>query len=164
MIEPPSLEAKTKFGSNLFRLSGVQLGHVLQVLDLRCPRALERPVSANSNEPNSTTNGFPPSNNNGEEVEINVDAMDLRTFYELDAYVKDRISKSRKKNINTSAVDKDDLGTHHGPSSLENLSSPYRTGASGGANFDADADNTYSFYSPSGGRSSSSKKIGKRKR
>ena len=171
-MEPPTLEAKTKFGSNLFRLTGVQLGHVLQVIDLNCPRALERPSNETNKNASNDEYGIASM---GDEVEINVDAMDLRTFYELDSYVKEKISKSRKKhpvsNQNSSFClhsndheqnsslsgqkEKDNYNnTHygHGSSSVGDLSPP-----SGNASIESDLDYV-------GGRSSSAKKSGKRKR
>lgn len=173
-IEPPSLEAKTKFGSNLFRLTGVQLGHVLQLLDLRCPRALERPVNANDvmNNASNGNGGDGVSNIGGEEVEINVDAMDLRTFYELDSYVKERISKSRRKistgNNSPSAGgngQKEGISNNsqHGTSSLGDYSPSAFMSGSASASIDSDMDNGFSA-SVGGSKSSSSKKIGKRKR
>ena len=69
---------KTKFSGNLFRLSGTDLGHVLQILDLRCSHALE-------------------NSRKEDEMDINVDAIDPRTFYELEAYVKEKVEKSENK-------------------------------------------------------------------
>ena len=74
-----SLDVKTSFANNIFRLSGMELGHVLQIIDLKCPNALEQPElehEAGSEEA---------------EVEINVDAIDPRTFAELDRYVKEKM-------------------------------------------------------------------------
>jgi len=147
-MEPPSLDAKTKFGSNLFRLTGVQLGHVLQVIDLKCPRALERPLTPNdpSNAPSSS---LPPPN--GENVEINVDAIDMKTFYELDHYVKERISKNRRK---SSGEKEDSLSRSTSGSVLDNLSQS--------STFTS---NQYFRSNQSGSSGSgSSKKVGKRKR
>mmetsp|Transcript_21169 Transcript_21169/g.38204 ORF Transcript_21169/g.38204 Transcript_21169/m.38204 type:complete len:249 (-) Transcript_21169:261-1007(-) len=70
----PSLESKTRFGANLFRLSGTELGHLMQVIDLKCPQALEQPGGGAVGD-----------------VEINVDLMDSRTFTELDRYVRDKV-------------------------------------------------------------------------
>lgn len=83
-----SLDAKTKFASNIYRLSGMELGHVLQVIDLKCPQALEQPdPSPSGMNSKESSCGF-----GGEaEVEINVDALDLRTFNELDRYVKEKV-------------------------------------------------------------------------
>ena len=59
----------------------MELGHVLQVLDLRCPQSLERPdPSANLPDKRDST-----------DIEIDVDAIDPRTFAELDRYVKEKM-------------------------------------------------------------------------
>lgn len=107
--EVPSLDAKTMFGANLFRLTGVQLGHVLQVLDIRCPRALERPTSASwgHSNPSDNCNGnnISGTNDGDEEIEVNVDAMDPTIFYELDSYVREKVLSNRN-----SVANKDGIG------------------------------------------------------
>lgn len=82
-----SLDVKAKFAANIFRLSGMELGHVLQVLDLKCPNALEDPESSADSNTRTSLN----SQVDEAQVEINVDAIDPRTFAELDRYVKDKI-------------------------------------------------------------------------
>jgi len=76
-----SLDVKARFASNIFRLSGMELGHVLQVIDLKCPNALEDPNPSNAEKENYGV----------AQVEINVDVIDPRTFSELDRYVKDKM-------------------------------------------------------------------------
>eukprot|EP00558_Chaetoceros_sp_UNC1202_P010010 CAMPEP_0197239400 /NCGR_PEP_ID=MMETSP1429-20130617/5877_1 /TAXON_ID=49237 /ORGANISM="Chaetoceros sp., Strain UNC1202" /LENGTH=224 /DNA_ID=CAMNT_0042698813 /DNA_START=119 /DNA_END=793 /DNA_ORIENTATION=- len=78
-----SLDAKTKFASNIFRLSGMEIGHVLQVIDLKCPQALEQPDPSMEMPRGAFLDDS--------EVEINVDAIDPRTFAELDRYVKEKM-------------------------------------------------------------------------
>ncbi len=56
---------------------------MLQVIDLKCPQALEQPDPSSSN-----TDNF---GGGDAEVEINVDALDQRTFTELDRYVKEKV-------------------------------------------------------------------------
>lgn len=111
-----SLEQRTRFGANLFRLTGMQLGHVLMKLDLNCPKALESPSYLHDNndvddENNSTNNDDGSSEEeserdmsssphrilDGEQIEINVDLIDAKTFAELDAYVKEKMLL-RKRN------------------------------------------------------------------
>lgn len=77
---PLSLDTKTRFASHLFKLSGKELGHVMQVLDLRCPQALEQPDDENCGEKGLAT-----------QIEINVDAIDSRTFFELEKYVNEKV-------------------------------------------------------------------------
>ena len=86
---PPSLDVKTKFASNLLRLTGMELGHVIQVLDLKCPQALEQP-DYDQHQGQSVL---------ATDVEINVDAIDNRTFIDLDKYVREKVDpKSSNKN------------------------------------------------------------------
>jgi hypothetical protein len=85
-----NLDAKTKFAKNLLRLSGMELGHVLHVIDIRSHQALEQPDESAKSHVDKFS---------GEsEVEINVDAIDLRTFTELDRYVKEKM-KARSNDV-----------------------------------------------------------------
>ena len=119
----------------MYRLSGEELGHVLQVLDIRCPNALEKideyhddeeyhddtnenaNASSSSAVESSTELSYPSSLDNtgtsfaDEEpsVEINVDVIDARTFAELDRYVKEKM-KARSNGVAEA------LGGDHGGS------------------------------------------------
>lgn len=134
-----SLDAKMKFTSSLYRLSGVELGHILQVLDLRCPQALElvdtcppkkegkegidhsSPTTAAATTAATTTDDDDDNNDDESkrsskkkrspdyptpdgilqtELEINVDAIDSRTFMELDRFVSEKIMAKTTANIN----------------------------------------------------------------
>ena len=66
----------------------MELGYVLQVLDLRCPQALEMP------DPSSKPNDDKVV---ASEVEINIDAIDSKTFAELDRYVTGTMSNKAKR-------------------------------------------------------------------
>jgi len=91
------LDVKTKFASNLFLLSGMEIGHVIQVLDLRCPQALDNPNPTSTNGvAEAVARGVVEGGNkrqktHGSNVEINVEAIDGRTFGELDRYVKEKM-------------------------------------------------------------------------
>lgn len=76
-----NLDIKMAFASKLFQLSGMELGHVLKIIDLKCPKALEQP------DPSPVRK----SQTEAASVEINVDKLDSRTFAELDRYVKDKL-------------------------------------------------------------------------
>lgn len=71
---PPSLDEKTQFAGNIFKIGGDALGTVMQLIDVRCPVAIERNI-----------------NGAEDELEINVDALDPRTFHELDAFVREKV-------------------------------------------------------------------------
>jgi hypothetical protein len=90
------LDVRTRFAARLQRLSGMELGHVLQTIDLRCPEALEDP------DPESLASDAPPPIRAGHryawdefdggcQVEVDVDAIPPETFWELDRYVKERV-------------------------------------------------------------------------
>jgi hypothetical protein len=85
---PPSLDVRTKFASNLFRLNGEELGYVLQMIDLRCPHAVES-IRPSREEPEDY--GDDVKREKDVEAEINVDAIDPKTFAELDRYIKERL-------------------------------------------------------------------------
>ena len=71
MPPTPSIDARSKFGANIFLLSGVELGHVMTTLELECPKVLE---------------GW------GEEhVEINVDEIPMKVFSNLNSYVTSKV-------------------------------------------------------------------------
>jgi len=82
------LDVKTKFAGNLLLLSGMEIGHVMQVLDLRCPQALENPSITNCTNNNNDREMKRKAASN---VEINVEAIDAKTFAELDRYVKEKM-------------------------------------------------------------------------
>ena len=89
------LDVRTRFAARLQRLSGMELGHVLQVIDLQCPEALEDPA------PESLTSDAPPlihghryawdEFDGGCQVEVDVDSIPPDTFWELDRYVKEKV-------------------------------------------------------------------------
>jgi hypothetical protein len=88
---PPSLDARTKFASNLFRLNGEELGYVLQIIDLRCPHAVEN-IRPSMEEPAVDEDGVDNVKKEKDiEAEINVDAIDPKTFSELDRYMKEKL-------------------------------------------------------------------------
>lgn len=68
----PALDARARFGANLFLLSGVELGWVFTELELHCPQALE-PWGESK-------------------VEINVDEISNDTFARLNKYVSDLLA------------------------------------------------------------------------
>lgn len=90
-----TLDIRTRFAARLQRLSGMELGHVLQVLDMRCPDALDDPTeeSLPSGAPRVTKqhNYSWETFDGGCQLEIDVDVIPPDVFYELDKYVKDKV-------------------------------------------------------------------------
>ena len=84
----PTLESRVKFASDLFKLTGVELGHAIQVIDLRCPHALEKPTIGVGKQADDNVDG-----SIEDELEVNVDALDTRTFIELEAFVSEHIQR-----------------------------------------------------------------------
>jgi len=76
--EPPSLQRRTQFGANLFYLSGMELGHVIKQLELKCPKSLQSPPAGVTSQEH-------------EQLEIDVDQIDPKTFAELDRYLKETL-------------------------------------------------------------------------
>lgn len=78
----PSLDARAKFGSSIFYLSGMELGHVMSVIELECPTVLKNWGTAS--------------------VEINVDEIPPKIFASLNSYI---LSKVGNKDIPESPED-----------------------------------------------------------
>lgn len=75
--ETISLERKSNFSAAIFRLNGMELGHVIRTIELECPEALED-LAEN-------------------QVEINVDRMPPTVFMELETYLDKNIASAYKK-------------------------------------------------------------------
>ena len=90
------LDVKTRFAARLQRLSGMELGHVLSVIDEKCSEALEEPpenklrsdAQRRTKQHNYALDEF----NGGCQIEIDIDAIPPHIFGELDAYVKEQVS------------------------------------------------------------------------
>lgn len=86
----PTLEEKTKFATNIYKIKSEELGEVVTRLDQSCPQALDKKPDR-------------------DEIEINIDAIDPRSFHQLDRLVKDFLpeafKKSKKKKSAGAAAD-----------------------------------------------------------
>jgi len=69
----PSLDARARFGANIFLLNGVELGHIVTTLELECPAGLEE--------------------HGGKHTELNVDAIPSEVFGRLSAFISSKIGK-----------------------------------------------------------------------
>eukprot|EP00339_Tiarina_fusa_P011598 CAMPEP_0117004476 /NCGR_PEP_ID=MMETSP0472-20121206/5430_1 /TAXON_ID=693140 ORGANISM="Tiarina fusus, Strain LIS" /NCGR_SAMPLE_ID=MMETSP0472 /ASSEMBLY_ACC=CAM_ASM_000603 /LENGTH=247 /DNA_ID=CAMNT_0004705431 /DNA_START=63 /DNA_END=803 /DNA_ORIENTATION=+ len=67
----PSLDARATFGTNLFLLSGMELGHVITTLEIECPEVLE-------------TWGE-------QKVEVVVDSIPANVFSSLNSYIVSKV-------------------------------------------------------------------------
>eukprot|EP00616_Rhizochromulina_sp_CCMP1243_P010011 CAMPEP_0118971006 /NCGR_PEP_ID=MMETSP1173-20130426/7771_1 /TAXON_ID=1034831 /ORGANISM="Rhizochromulina marina cf, Strain CCMP1243" /LENGTH=217 /DNA_ID=CAMNT_0006920431 /DNA_START=30 /DNA_END=683 /DNA_ORIENTATION=+ len=83
---PPTLDEKTKFAHNIYRIKSEELGEVVIKLDQSCPSALDK-------KPDK------------DEIEINIDNIEPRTFHLLDKMVKDFLPEGNKKNKKKKAGD-----------------------------------------------------------
>mmetsp|Transcript_7545 Transcript_7545/g.15869 ORF Transcript_7545/g.15869 Transcript_7545/m.15869 type:complete len:217 (-) Transcript_7545:745-1395(-) len=75
---PPSLEEKTKFAHNIYKIKSEELGEVVTKLDQSCPHALDKKPEK-------------------DEIEINIDSIDPRTFHTVDRMVKEYLPEALKK-------------------------------------------------------------------
>jgi len=74
---PPTLEEKTLFSQNIYKINSEQLGRVVQLLDAGCPKAIEK--------------------TSADEIEINIDAIDTKTFRELERFVRECLPQAASK-------------------------------------------------------------------
>jgi len=74
----PSLEEKTKFSHMIYKIKQEELGQLVEKLEDRCPEAIDKTP-------------------NDDELEINIDAIDPKTFRELDKFVKACIVNNQPK-------------------------------------------------------------------
>ncbi|KAL9187685.1 hypothetical protein ACHAXT_006063 [Thalassiosira profunda] len=90
------LDVRTRFAARLQRLSGMELGHVLQSIDQQCPEALEDPTEAQlrSDAPPIVKRHryFWDEFDGGCQIEIDVDAIPPETFWKLDEYVREKVA------------------------------------------------------------------------
>lgn len=78
----PTLEEQTQFAHNIYMIKSEELGEVVTKLDQSCPAALDKKAEGK------------------DELEINIDAIDNRTFHVLDrlikGYLPDLVKKGKK--------------------------------------------------------------------
>mmetsp|Transcript_13527 Transcript_13527/g.22033 ORF Transcript_13527/g.22033 Transcript_13527/m.22033 type:complete len:277 (-) Transcript_13527:891-1721(-) len=89
------LDVRTRFASRLQRLSGMELGHVLQIIDMQCPEALEDPTQEQLRSdatPVMKRHRYSWDEfDGGCQIEVDVDAIPAETFWKLDQYVKEKV-------------------------------------------------------------------------
>ena len=81
---PLPLDTRTRFGANLFLLSGIELAHVIMKLEQQCPDVLEQLTEEVEVDDNAEKAVSP-------KLEINIDAIEPALFDELSAYVLERV-------------------------------------------------------------------------
>ena len=64
----PTLEEKTRLSHNIYKIKSEELGELVQKLEVRCPQAIDKQQAE-------------------DEIEINIDAIEPRTFHEIDRFV-----------------------------------------------------------------------------
>jgi len=74
----PTLEEQTAFAHNIYMIKSEELGEVVTKLDQCCPSALDKKAEGK------------------DELEINVDAIDHRTFHLLDKLIKGFLPDTKK--------------------------------------------------------------------
>ena len=73
----PDVAEKTRFSHAIYRMTPEEMGVLLEKIDRLCPDAIDK--------------------NTMEEIEINIDKIDARTFRELDRYVRECLAKKNSR-------------------------------------------------------------------
>lgn len=81
---PPTLDARARFGSNLFLLNGIEMGHILSTVEESAPEALE-------------TYGDKCNAEHSRNIEINVDLIPCDVFANLNDYVTSKVGDKNNK-------------------------------------------------------------------
>lgn len=81
MSSAPSLDDKILFSQNIYKLAGADLGAIVDLLDERCPKSLDR--------------------SSPDEVDIVVDAIDTKTFRELEKIVLEKVPEGSREPMTT---------------------------------------------------------------
>jgi len=87
---PITLDARVALGAKIFKLSGMELGHAINIIELRCPEALVRCGGGGATADDGLRT---------DEVEIDIDAVDSRTFNELSRYVSEALSNGGRASV-----------------------------------------------------------------
>jgi hypothetical protein len=77
---PPALDVRSRLAANLLLLNGVELGHVVSLLEQKAPTCLEMSAVR-------------------DKLEINLDALDATIFSEVSAFAAERASRKRSNNL-----------------------------------------------------------------
>jgi hypothetical protein len=75
-VKAPTLEEKSKFAQNIYKLESDPLGKMVMMLDADCDVAIDK--------------------SDPDEIEINIDQIDPVTFRKLEVYVKKEIEDGRE--------------------------------------------------------------------
>ena len=87
---PITLDARVALGAKIFKLSGMELGHAINIMELRCPQALVGCGADAATEDDGLRT---------DELEIDIDALDSRTFNELSRYVSEALSNGGRSSV-----------------------------------------------------------------
>ncbi|KAG7346356.1 bromodomain containing protein [Nitzschia inconspicua] len=98
----PTLDARAQFGSNLFLLSGVELGYVISTCEEECPKALESVRGGGGTDCH---------------IEINVDLIPTKVFDMLNTYVLGKVGGRESGSSNNSSTKSKSSSTGSRPSS-----------------------------------------------
>ena len=91
---PITLDARVALGAKIFKLSGMELGHAINILELRCPEAL---VGCGGGA--GTAGGTDNDGLRTDELEIDIDAIDSWTFNEVSRYVSEALSNGGRTSV-----------------------------------------------------------------
>jgi len=84
----PSHEDKIRFSHNIYKIKQEELGQLVEKLEEKCSEAMDKST-------------------NDDEIEINIDAIDPKTFHELDRFVRQCIALAQPKKKKKTAASSD---------------------------------------------------------
>ena len=87
---PITLDARVALGAKIFKLSGMELGHAINIIELHCPQALVGGGADAATKDDGLRT---------DELEIDIDAIDSRTFNELSRYVSEALSNGGRSSV-----------------------------------------------------------------
>lgn len=103
---PPSLEDKRQFRGNMYKINSDQLGEIVQTLEQQCPEAISKVGAYASMHLVVCVNQFWIYNHqyihgcvqvaSKDEVEINIDKIQPRTFHYLNNLVKSNLPEKKR--------------------------------------------------------------------
>ena len=87
---PITLDARVALGAKIFKLSGMELGHAINIIELHCPQALVGGGADAATKDDGLRT---------DELEIDIDVIDSRTFNELSRYVSEALSNGGRSSV-----------------------------------------------------------------
>ena len=91
---PITLDARVALGAKIFKLSGMELGHAINIIELRCPEALVGCGGGTGTAGGADNDGL-----RTDELEVDIDSLDSSTFNEVSRYVSEALSNGGRSSV-----------------------------------------------------------------